>query len=163
MIVRYQLKIYNEMMPREDGDRKMVKHMHTELRCKNVTDEGRARKKRIIQRLFFDREKTLLHMHLYLEVLKPFKTYVETFQKNEPLVHRLCDEQEELLKDFLSHFIKLDVFNASRDLRIVKSRPKTSQSMLPHQKCVCTEKVLDRLEKTNPLKTEFIKKVSSIY
>ena len=157
-------KIYNEMMPREDGDRKMVKHMHTELRCKNMTDEGRARKKRIIQRLFFDREKTLLHMHLYLEVLKPFKIYVETFQKNEPLVHRLCDEQEELLKDFLSHFIKLDVLNASRHLRKVHVKDQSIHASTSEMYVgVCTEKVLDRLEKTNPLKTEFIKKVRAAY
>ena len=156
-------KIYKEIMPKEDGKIKRVKEIHTELRYKNMTDEGKARQKLLVQRLFFDREKTLLYMYLYISVLERFKTHVVTFQTNEPLVHRLWDEQEDLLKEFLSYFVKMDVVNASRDLTTVMVKDQTIHCSTSDMYLGQCKEVLDKLDHTSALKSQFIYKVRAAY
>ena len=156
-------EIYKEIMPKDHHKGIMVKEIHDELRSKNLTDKGKRRKKRLVQRFFFDRDKTLLHMNLYLSILKRFKIFVETFQKNQPLVHQQWDEDDDLFKEFLSHFIKMDVLNASDDLTTVKVLYQSiycpTDEMYVGQ---CTE-LLDTLGESNPLKSQFLDKVRAAY
>ena len=156
-------ELYKEIMPKDHHKGIMVKEIHDELRSKNLTDKGKRRKKRLVQRFFFDRDKTLLHMYLYLSILKRFKIFVETFQKNQPLVHQRWDEDDDLFKEFLSHFIKMDVLNASDDLTTVKVLDQSiycpTDEMYVGQ---CTE-LLDTLGESNPLKSQFLDKVRAAY
>ena len=152
------------LMPCEDGKIKAIEDMHKELRCQNMIDEVKSRKERIVERLFFSRVKTLLHMHLYIAVLKRFKTYVEIFEKNEPHVHQLCDEQEHLLKEFLSHFIKIDVLNSSKDLREIDVKDLSVHAPTSYMYLgLYTRQVLKELDETSALRSEFICKVRAAY
>lgn len=56
--------------------------------------------------MFFEEKRTLLELHFYVSLLPMLKQYTLLFQCKEPKIHRLHDEQEILLKEFLSCFIK---------------------------------------------------------
>ena len=88
--------------------RKTVKKVQTTLAAKVRTfiKEGRNRKQRLLQGIFFDKEKTLLVIHLYNFVLPSLKNYTLVFQSKDPLIHLLHSKQDELLQKFLSHFFK---------------------------------------------------------
>ena len=55
-------------------------------------------------------------MNLYQAVLSNFKTFLLTFEKKEPLVHKLYDDQISLLKWFLTCFVKFEEINKSKDI-----------------------------------------------
>lgn len=56
--------------------------------------------------VFIQEKRTLLEMNLYASVLPILRKYTLTFQSKEPKVHKLHDEQEMLLREFLSCFMK---------------------------------------------------------
>lgn len=56
--------------------------------------------------MLFEDKKTLLELHFYAAVLPMLKHYVLLFQSKDPKVHKLHDEQEKLVREFLSCFIK---------------------------------------------------------
>lgn len=56
--------------------------------------------------VLFEDKKTLLELHFYSAVLPMLKQYVLLFQSKDPKIHKLHDEQERLIREFLSCFIK---------------------------------------------------------
>ena len=64
------------------------------------------RKMRIIERLFVQRKRTMLILNLYKSVLPLLKKYVLLFEMKKPLIHKLHDQQIELLLEFLGCFLK---------------------------------------------------------
>ena len=76
------------------------------LRAKNLTDDGKEHKERIVEKVLFKDVQTMLIMLFYQAILPLIKNYVVLFQSNVPLVHKLHDRQEQLFRHFLSCFIK---------------------------------------------------------
>jgi hypothetical protein len=76
------------------------------LSRKNMTKEGRERKDRVVEKVIYKERKTLLVMNFYISALAMLKQYVCLFQLKEPMIHKLHDEQELLIKKFLSCFCK---------------------------------------------------------
>ena len=76
------------------------------LKNKNLTKEGRERKKRIVDKLIYKRSLTLLDMSIYLSVLPLFKSFILIFESKEPLVHRLHEEMLSLVRHFFCCFVK---------------------------------------------------------
>ena len=76
------------------------------LRAKNLTDDGKGRKERIVEKVLFKDMQTMLIMLFYQAVLPFLKNYVVPFQSNVPLIHKLHYRQEQLFRYFLSCFIK---------------------------------------------------------
>ena len=72
---------------------------------KTLTEDGKKRKERIYEKVLFHEKKTLLVLNYYKAVLPLLKSYVCLFQSSEPLIHKLNDKQEELLRQFLSNFV----------------------------------------------------------
>lgn len=56
--------------------------------------------------MFFEEKRTLLEMNFYTSVLPILRKYTLIFQSKEPKVHKLHDEQEMLLREFLCCFMK---------------------------------------------------------
>ena len=79
---------------------------------KNLTEEGKARKQRVVEKLFYKRDNTLLYIHTYLSVLPLLKSFILTFEQKAPMAHRIHDEQLTLLTTFLSCFIKQEHLKA---------------------------------------------------
>lgn len=85
---------------------KQIESIQTSLKKKNLTPEGKKRKERIIQRLFLEQQKTLLHMNIYNSILPHFNKYVKIFQSKECQLHELHVQMFHLMKQFLTFFIK---------------------------------------------------------
>ncbi len=86
--------------------KKALTQIHKKFLLKGLTKEGKDRKRRIVERLFYQREKTDVYLTFYQETLPMFKSFVLVFQKSEPMVHTLHDELVELAETFLACFVK---------------------------------------------------------
>lgn len=75
----------------------------------SATSVGKIRKIRITEKLFVYQDKTLLQLHFYCSVLPTLQDFVAFLQKKEPSIHELHNKQEELLRDFLTLFMKPEV------------------------------------------------------
>lgn len=60
----------------------------------------------MFSQVLFEEKRTLLELNLYASVLPILKKYTLTFQSKDPKVHKLHDEQEMLLREFLCCFMK---------------------------------------------------------
>ena len=105
-----------------------------QLKKKNLTDQGKRRKQRIIEKLFFKRKATLFCMNLYVTVLPMFKSFVLIFEQKEPMMHHLHDDMIELFRNFLACCIKHEAIaaqglspNKLKSLKVEKNMLKLSQ------------------------------------
>ncbi|GBN78845.1 hypothetical protein AVEN_147570-1 [Araneus ventricosus] len=93
----------------DSGGRAKIKEILKKLSSKNITEDGKRRKDRITQKLFYCRRKTLMNLHFYVAALPLLKKYVCMFQAKQPLIHKLFEEQRQLFVDFLSCFMKQEL------------------------------------------------------
>lgn len=75
--------IYKEKSVSAEG-RTKFKEIHKYLAGKKLTPKGVCMKKRILQKLFFERIKTQLILHFYTAALPLLKKYVCLFQTKDP-------------------------------------------------------------------------------
>lgn len=80
-------------------------------KVKTMTQLGKERKNRIVKKMFDTQKRTKVILHIYSTILPMLKKYVMLFQMTNPLIHKLNDKQQELLRDFLSCFIKPELLN----------------------------------------------------
>lgn len=85
---------------------KRISNIHKILSSKSSTNEGKERKKRLINHLWHREKNIKLHMHFYVGVLAQLKAYVCLFQSKSTLLHQLHDKQLQIFLDFLACFIK---------------------------------------------------------
>ena len=86
--------------------RRRLKEIQETMSKKTLTDDGKARKRRIIEKTLVKSKKSSLIMHFYQSALPMMKSYVCLFQSKKPLIHLIYDKLEELFKNFLSCFLK---------------------------------------------------------
>ena len=102
-----------------------IRRLRSTLGKVRMTPAGKQRKERIVKKLFFTKDDTLLQLKFFSSSLPLLKEFVLLFQRQDPLIHVLHDEQVSLVKQFLLCFIKAEVvksFNTSTLLhRPVKS------------------------------------------
>lgn len=67
--------------------------MFQELKRKKLTQDGRNRKERIVDKVFYERNQSKMIMGLYSTVLPLLKEFVLLFEMKEPLIHQLHEEQ----------------------------------------------------------------------
>ena len=75
----------------------------------SATKDGKDRKLHIATKLFEERDKTMAILDLFCKVLPILNQYILFFQKREPLMHKLHEKQELLIKEFLGLFVKPSV------------------------------------------------------
>lgn len=89
------------------GSRERVRALLSLLAAKKpVTAKGRQRKDRILEHLFMEQKRTLLQLGFYQASMLKLKQFVLKFQKKEPLIHQLHDEQLTLVRNFLIKFVE---------------------------------------------------------
>ncbi len=67
-------------------------------------------------------------MNVYISVLPLLKSYTVLFQTKEPLVHKLHEKQKQLVREFLSCFLKPEAFN---DTPVTKLKVNQTSNHLP--------------------------------
>ncbi|KAG1679720.1 hypothetical protein GQR58_012860 [Nymphon striatum] len=86
--------------------RMRIRVIQEELSRKSLTEDGRKRKNRIVEKLFYKRKQIITILHFYSAVLAMLKQYVCLFELKKPMIHKLYDRQAELFQEFLGLFIK---------------------------------------------------------
>ena len=157
--------LYKNLLPSSDHGKKLITSIHTECRLKSLTSEGKERKKRIVRKLLIGRKKTLIQLNMYICCLEKFKVYIETFQKNEPMVHRLSDEAYDLMKWFFQCFIKSEEVKKTIS-GLKKMKVRDTSLHLPAMSMyvgIPATKVLSSLKEDNKVRVEFLETVKTAY
>ena len=95
-------------------------HSHMAKKIKTLTKDGKERKMRILEKIFFTHEKTMLVLHFYIATLKSLKDYVCVFQSSSTLVFQLQEKQASLFREFLSFFMKPEEISRKSDKELLK-------------------------------------------
>ncbi|XP_060789431.1 uncharacterized protein LOC132894118 isoform X2 [Neoarius graeffei] len=132
---------------------------------KALTDDGRKRKQRIVEKIFYQREWTLGLLNMYVSVLPMFKSFVLIFEQNEPMCHRLHDKQTSLFRDFLACFIKQEhLTNASarrlKELDVCNSQLHHSSNMYVGS---TVDEMLQKSDKHSNLSKKFLQRMKDAY
>jgi hypothetical protein len=128
---------------------KRITSFHDTLTSKSMTDKGKARKRRIIKRIYFEERTTKLHLSLYLSVLAIMKEYVMVFQGKDTLVHKLHDQQIAIFTNFLACFIKAEYLQERTPEQLKKFDVTDPQSRLALKHMFVGDKA-DAYVKENP-------------
>ena len=99
--------------------KRKIRSFHEDLVKKGMTDKGKSRKKRIVEKVFFSYPTTQLQLSVYINVLPILKTYVMVFQKKETLIHKLHDNQLQVFCNFLGCFVKPEYFMDKKPAELV--------------------------------------------
>lgn len=86
--------------------RERIREVIDTVKEKKLTEDGRNRKLRIVDKVMFNEKKTKLILNFYQSALLLLKTYVCLFQSKEPLIHVVHDKLEDLFRNFLACFVK---------------------------------------------------------
>ena len=89
----------------------IINAVQTKMNQNKLTDEGKERKQRIGTKLFYEKSTLLLNSNLFMSVLSLFKSFILTFEQNEPPIHRLHRSLVENFRAFLGCFTKFEMFN----------------------------------------------------
>ena len=121
--LRYSYKdeiqaIYNKYNINEVGVNK-IKNINKTFKKKTLTEDGRDRKQRIVEKLIY-KHKSLLISNSYTTILPLFKSMVLVFEQKEPHVHKLHDMMVNNLRSFLACFIKYEVIKNLSAKRLKK-------------------------------------------
>ena len=136
----------------------------SKLKLKKMTKEGKARKERLVDKLFYKSEKTRLILHIYVNVLPILKSYVMLFQTKVPLVHKLYDRLIILFRDFLACFIKPQ-YLVDKSVNQLLTQD-LSANVLPHKQMFLGEVVRDILrnyKQNDPRLINFLNKAREAY
>jgi hypothetical protein len=89
--------------------RERVYQIINNMKKKSLTQDGKNRKERIVTKVLYEIQKTMLHVNLYMAILPLFKSFILTFELKEPMIHRIHDELTDVFRHFLACFMKHDV------------------------------------------------------
>ncbi|XP_076440671.1 uncharacterized protein LOC143280062 isoform X1 [Babylonia areolata] len=116
-----------------DTGKKTVRQIQSTLakKFRTFTKDGKERKEKIINKLFYKRSETLLILQFYISVLPPLNSYVKLFQAQEPMTHMLHKKQEELLKRILEKIVKPEAFFVEEQKTTSRCISETQQLRRP--------------------------------
>ena len=147
-------------------DMTVVKKIWADLKAKQktLTPEGRKRKDRIVDKIIYKEKETRLTLNFYVAVLPLLKEYVLLFQNRRPLVHRLHERQENLMRNFLSCFMKAENTKVS-SAQLLNPSLISEESMLNRKDLFIgkARKIVETMSANDILITEFYKKVEQAY
>ena len=103
----YTVQIYHRRKVSKEAQ-DQIRKIQKSLSEKKLTYDGKARKNRIFERLFFKIKKTKLILNFCIASLPMLKKYVCLFEMKAPL-NKLHEKQFTLFKGFLACFMKAEV------------------------------------------------------
>lgn len=145
---------------------KQVKAIHVQCATKVRSEDGKKRKLRLVDKLFYQRDKTLLTMNMYLSVLPMFKSFVLMFERKEPMVHRLHDEQTDLFRHFLACFMRQEKLHDISASKLQKIKVGDPSMHLPSKDVFigdAAERILEGLPRHLSLRQVFRRRVKAAY
>ncbi|XP_076354683.1 uncharacterized protein LOC143249156 [Tachypleus tridentatus] len=113
-------EIYKKLYQVSTKGQARITAIHAELKKKSMTEQGKARKVRIVEKILFHREKTDLLTSVYLGVLPILKEYVMVFQGKKTMCHKLHDMQMKTFTAFLACFVKAEHLQNLTPLKLQK-------------------------------------------
>ena len=147
---------------------KRIREIRSELTAKKLTEDGKNRKHRIVEKLFYQEKKTKLQLSFYIAVLPMLKSYVCLFQGKDTLIHMLHDQQVQLFADFLGCFIKPEhlVGKSGKQLKML-DLDNDDDGLYMKQKDMfvgaATEKIIKAAEKKDTDINQFRDQASAAY
>ena len=145
---------------KESRDR--IKVIDAQIRKKQGAD-GRARKSKIVNALFYQRKYFLAVVCFYLAVFAQLQQYVLLFQKKEPMIHRLHDELLDLLKNFMASCIRPCAIS-NNERRLAKTDIENKEIWLKDEQIFVgskTKQVMSEMRKNDAV--AFMEKVKRAY
>ena len=100
--------------------RDKLRDIRSKLSKKSMTDLGKKRKIRNVEKLFHTDLTTFLYLSFYQEALSILKAYVMAFQISEVMVQLLHERQLETFLKFLACFVKAE-YVAKRVVKSIKN------------------------------------------
>ena len=107
-----------------------------------------------------------LTLSIYKAVLPIFKKYVMLFQREEPLIHKVHFEQIDIIKTFLSYFVKPEKLSQVNTGRKLKKLEISEDDMLPNDMLfvgTSAKKIISKLGPDNQNVVNFFQKVRTCY
>ena len=104
----YLIDVFKRRKTSVEGQQ-FIEDIQEELRRKKFTKAGRQRLERIEGFLFEERRKLIVTMKLYRSVLSILRKYTLLFQREEPMIHMVYEELENIYREFLSFFVRPEV------------------------------------------------------
>ena len=98
---------------------------------RSLTKDGAARKKRLVDRLFYSRDNILALIHLYMATLPVFKSLILSLEQKTPMIHRIYDEVLDFVRKFLSSFMKPDKIASMNASQLQKLDIDNKSLLLP--------------------------------
>lgn len=95
-----------------------IRELQLQLQGRATTDDGKKRKQRLVDKIFYNRKWTRMILGVYSAVLPILQEYVKLFQSATPLVHKLFDKQQELFKSFLGCFLKAEAYSSMNAMQL---------------------------------------------
>ena len=111
--------IYNKYNINEVGVNK-IKDINKTFKKKTLTEDGRDRKQRIVEKLIYKHKSLLFISNSYATILPVFKSMVFVFEQKESQVHKLYDMMVNTLRSFLACFIRYEIIKNLSGKRLKK-------------------------------------------
>ena len=167
LLYRDVLKNLYEKHDLTEEDKTEIQTIQRKIKSKKMgTEQGEARKKRIIKCLTDDGKKTKLIITFYTYALEDLKTYVCLFQSKIPLVHLLNDKQKDCYVKFLGYFFKASEIKDMKPKRL-KTFPMDDEKYHLKEKDIGwgakTIKIMEEIGKNHPTLLWFKKAVKKAY
>ena len=102
IFLRHCVEIYTRLNMSQQV-KNWIRDTQGRLSRKNMTSHGKDRKKKVTQRMFYERKKIRRMLHFYSCSFPLFKRYTVLSQTKEPMLHKVNDEQTTLLKERVPH------------------------------------------------------------
>ena len=146
--------------------RERIRSIQCQLSAKKMTDDGKNRKMRVLQRMFDSRRKTRILMHFYLASLPLLKKYVCLFESKQPQIHLLHDQQKQLFINFLACFMKQEMLVGKSVRQLKELDIKDRDNWLKPADVFVgagTDKIISKLGQKNQAVTECMQLIMSAY
>ncbi len=160
------INIYKELGIAKEA-RGRIREICGVLEKKTLTEDGKKRKHRIIQQVFFKSKRTCLIMKFYTPVLPMLKEYVCIFQTSSPMVHKLHDKQEEVFKNFLACYVKHEIIANKHGSQLKKLNLGANDGQFLEVKTMflgeATKKIIQESRKDDQVVTDFLTQACAAY
>ena len=157
-------EVFEELTINEASQRNIAA-IQKNIKKRKIPEKGSLTIISILDALFKYYNKTLLIIRFYMGVLEIFKQYVCKFQSTEPLIHKVYDEQESVLRNYMAFFVKSEHFSTlmSHELLTLKVEDKhlESESRIHYGSLI--KKLMTKFGKDDRDVKWFIEKVKESY
>ena len=131
-----------------------------EKKYQGGTDAGKQRKTRMVNKLVLNHRHVSFLTSIYDSMLPLFKSHVMLFQREKPLIHRIYHEQIDVVRTFLSYFVKPEVLVKCKNAKQLVAIDLSGDNILPTNLIFIGQKAKSIVKEKDK---EFLEKVVNAY